>query len=603
VFEPGELKPYTAAVPVIISVYKYTAIGAAVTEVTRGTTGPDGRFTWQGSAPSANKDYHFRVQVQAPGNAKTLDVAARLAHIMGAGGGVVSESSLTVVACPSGTDSLVCAVAQAQLDWKQIYDSQIVAWGNSTQAQGFAADMAHANVPLTHPALKARWDVYSWWLGDRGIPPKDWPHLDREFTRTWKLFATIPFPRWPEIEDLFTNCCKGVPIGQGKDNARYGVASPRLYSKTWSDYFPRTDKQILKDMAAAYLLALGSIFRCMEHKIRRKAADTERTIKKMALISYAIVLVNLPWLIAAGPGGIAALATETWDFVQIMQGGSALGYGTSAAIAAAAMAAGDPALVVAALEPIINEILGTADPAVAAAIKAIYPQVVGLAMSAVGSIAGASVQQGSNVIANGASSFLDLSTIASAIAVMAVKAMAAVPKMIAAEKIEQFHDAANSMNLAAVDVLNYVAGEEVSPIFKPFLVWVVEAMGLLDLFSQAIDQFLDQFQQSLAVGDQQGGGVTVVPEEGGGGPAIAPTDPDGVPTDVNGNPLPGGEAPLTPPSGGGQVPGSPSPDMPDMPMETTTSGIGGVGGTSPVTAIGVGGGAAALLLVVGSVLS
>lgn len=602
VYEPNELKPYSGGVPVVISVYKYTATAAPATQVVTGTTGPDGKFVWQGSAPSPNKDYHFRVLVKAPGNEKTLDVPARLQTVMAAGNAQVSVSAATVVACPPGIDTFVCAVAQAQLDWKAIYDGQILAWGDSPQAQSFAADMAHANVPLEHPKLKADWPTYSWWVGDRGIPPKDWPDLDREFHRTWNLFAAIPFPQWPEIEDLFLRCCKGVPIGQGKDNARYGVVSPRLYSKTWSAYFPRTDKQILKDMAAAYLMGLGPIFKCMEHRIKQKVKETEGTIRTMAILSYATILVNLPWLIAGGAGGVAAFATETYDFIQLMGQDNAMGYGTSAVIAAAALAAGDPALVVAALEPIINELLGNVDPLTAAAIRAIYPQVVSLAVSAVASIASTSVQQGSNVVANGAAGFLDLAVIGQAIAVMAVKAIAAIPKMYAAEKISETEDAIGSMNIAAGDVLNYVAGQEVSPTFKGFLVWVVEALGLLELFDQAIDQFLDQFQDALEAGDAQGGGVTVVPEQDGGGPAVTPTDPAGVPTDVNGNPLPGGEAPLTPPSGGAAAPGSPVPEMPPMPTTATTSGIGGVGGTNPLTVVGVGG-AAALLLVAGTVLS
>jgi len=220
-------------------------------------------------------------------------------------------------------------------------------------------------------------------------------------------------------------------------------------------------------------------------------------------------------------------------------------------------------------------------------------------MSAVGSIASTSASSGSNLIVNGASSFLDMSTIGSAIAVMAVKAIAAIPKMYAAEKMESLGDALAGAQAAAHDVINFVAGEEVSPTFKPFLIWVVEALGLEDLVNEAIDDFLNQFQQAQQVGSEQGGGVAVVPEDGGGGPSVVPTNSQGQPTDVNGNPLPGGTAPETPPSGGGTIPGIAPNPMPPMPTSTTTPDMTGL---TPVTAVaGLSGATLALLLVTGAV--
>jgi hypothetical protein len=600
VYEPNELKPYTAGVPVIIFVYKNAAT-ISLTEVARGTTNSSGMFVWKGSAPPSNKDYRFRVKVEAPGNVKSTDVPARDATSAASGGGYTSKSSVTVVACPSGTDSLVCAVAQAQLDWKAIYDSQIVAWGNSTQAQSFAADMAHANVPLNHPTLRADWETYSWWVGDRWIPPKDWPALTREFKRTMSLFNAIPFPRWTGIETLFSRCARTIPIGQGKNAELYSVMSPRLYSRTWSNYFPRSDKQIIKDMAAAYMIGLQSVFKCMEHRIRQKIKETQRTMKVMSILSYGIVLINLPLLVAAGVGGIAAFAMETYDFVNMTNASnSPLGYGVTAGIAAASLGAGDPAIVVAALEPIVNEILENVDPTVAMAIKQIYPQIVRTAMQAMTSIATNAASEGSNTLSSGAASFTSMGAITSAIMVMAVKAMAAIPKMYAADRIEKLGDALAGATSAAQDLVGFVAGEEVSPTFKPFLIWVVEAMGLLELVDAAIDDFLNQFQQALESGDAQGGGVTVVPEKDGGGPTFTPTDPNGTPTDVNGNPLPGGVAPITPPSGGGTAPGVKPPETPPMPTTSTNAPVDGI---SSVTAIGTGGVTAALLLVAGSVLS
>jgi hypothetical protein len=612
--EPTELKPYAGGADVLIQIYsrrqfdQITGAPTNVTEAARGKTDVNGKYTWTGKAPTPNVDYIYRVSISIPGGtAKVVEVPARSAEAVASASGMTSRNERVVSVCPSNVDSLVCAVAEAQLDFQAIYKQQLVAWNYESAGPGrakvaaFAADTAHAHVPLKHPLLMARWDLYSWWVGDMGIPPKDWPDLIKNFDHTWEIFTAIPFPRWPGIERLFQRCAGGIPIAQGKNNERYNVHSPRLYSKTWSDYFPRTDKQISKDMSAAYIFGLQPIMLCMKHLLERKAEEVKRTARTMAIISYCVILVNLPILIGAGAGGFALVATETYDFVQIMRDDSPLGLGVSAAIAAAALASGDPALVVAALEPIIGEILADVDPTTAMAIKAVYPQVVRLAVNAVASIATTSADAGTNTIVSGASSYLDMSGIASAIAVMAVKAIAMLPKMYAAKAMEAFGDSLAGAQKAAQDVIGFVAGEEVSPEFKPFLVWAVEALGLVDLVADAVDDFLDQFQQALDSGTAQGGGVTVVPEQDGGGVAIVPTNPEGVPTDVNGTPLPGGEAPLTPPSGGSTIPGVPPPTMPPMPSTTTTSGIGGVGGVNPVgAALGVGGATVALLLVTGA---
>lgn len=604
--EPTELKPYAGGADVLIQGYNVRN-WTVVTEVARGKTDANGKYVWTGRAPAPGTEYRYKVSVSVGGGSKkTVEVLARSVYAAAAGNGMVSKSEIVVPVCPSNVDALVCAVAEAQLDWRAIYNQQLVAWNYETAGPGrakiaaFAADQASANVQLKHPALMARWDTYRWWVGDDGIPPKDWPDLIKYVDQTLRIFNAIPFPQWPGIEDLFSRCARGVPIGQGKQAERYNIASPRLYSKTWSNYFPRTDKQISKDMAAAYIIGLQPILLCMQHKIEKKIEETRRSARTMAVISYCTILVNLPLLIGAGVGGFAAFATETYDFIVMMkQGKEPLGMGVTAAIAAASLAAGDPNLVVAALEPIVGSLLEDMDPTTAAAIKMIYPQVVKFAVESVGSVAAGSVNAGSNTVVNGASSFLDMSGIASAISVMAVKAIAALPKLYAADRIEELQDSLAGAQAAAQDVIGFVAGEEVSPTFKPFLLWVVEAMGLVELVNEAIDDFLDQFQQALESGAQQGGDVAVVPEAGGGGPAVVPTDSEGTPTDATGAPLPGGEAPLTPPSGGSTIPGVPPPSMPPMPTTTTTPGMEGV---TPISAAaGVGGATLALLLVTGAI--
>lgn len=593
--EPTELKLYSGGVDVLIQMYNIKNFqpntGAPIlTEVTRGKTDANGKYVWNGQAPSPNTEYRYRVTMSVPGGStKTVDTFARLPAAAAAGNGMMSKSEIPFVACTPNVDPLVCAVAEAQASLKATTYTP-VSWNFSIAGSG---------VSFGHPAIAAHFETFKWWVTDTNIFPREWPELVKNYEQVWNIFISIPFPKWPGIEKLFQTCARAIPIGQGRDNERYSVASPYLYLNRYCEYFPRTDKQISKDMAAAYILGLQPILLCMQHRIEKKIEETKQTMKTMAIISYCTVLINLPFLMAAGAGGLAAFATETWDFIKMTTGSHPLGFGVSAGIAAAALAAGDPNLVTSALEPIVKDVLAEVDPVAAKAITMIYPQVVKLAMSAVGSIAGTSASNGSNLIVNGASSFLDMSTIASAIAVMAVKAIAALPKMYAVEKIKQLGDTLAGAQAAAKDVIGFVAGEEVSPEFKPFLIWVVEAMGLVDLVDQAIDDFLNQFQQAQQVGSEQGGSVTVIPEAGGGGPAVVPTDPAGQPTDVHGNPLPGGVAPNTPPSGGGTIPGIAPNPMPPMPTSTTTPGMTGL---APVgAAAGIGGATIALLLVTGAV--
>lgn len=584
--EPTELKPYAGGADVVIQRYSKkdfnSNTGAPnLTEVTSGKTDSSGRFSWSGNAPSPNADYKYRISISPSiDQAKIIDVPARSAADAAASNGQRTTHEVVVPVCLPNINPIICAVADARLDLL------------TSQKQQTVIEPPGPYMMLKHPRLMAHWTFFRWWVSDEGVPPKDWPAIVDNFDQTWTIFTAIPFPEWRGIEGLFQRCAAGVAIGQGRDTTRYNVvSSARLYSKTWSDYFPRSDKQIEKDMAAAYLIGLQPIFACMKDKIEAKIKDVKKTMRNMALISFAIVIVNLPMILSLGVGGFGLLATETYDFVTMMQSGKkGLGIGVTAALAAATLAAGNPDLVTAALGPIINSLMGDMDPIMATAVKAVYPQVVRVGVQAIASIAGDSAASGSANVVSGASSFLDLSGVGSVIAVMAIKALASIPKMAAAEAAKHLNSALLGAQAAAHDMLAFVSGEEVSAEFKGFLQWVVKAMGLEDLINQAIDDFLNQFQQALDSGEQQGGGVAVVPEADGGGVAVVPTNPSGTPTDVHGDPLPGGVAPLTPPSGGSTIPGVPSPAMP------STSGIGTVGSVA-----GIGGAALALLLVTGAV--
>lgn len=184
--------------------------------------------------------------------------------------------------CDTATD-LVCAVRAAQALWTQVYNQQINAWGNSPQAQGIAADNARYAVEnsLRHPTLKGRWDIYGGWMADAEIKPEEWPELVKNFEQMWAIWAAVPWPE-AELEDLFIRCAKGVKLHQDMT-----VFSPRLYVNRFSNFWPKTDEEIRRLIAATSLQNIPNIYACMEHKIRHKIRDQERKMRKWNIIGTA----------------------------------------------------------------------------------------------------------------------------------------------------------------------------------------------------------------------------------------------------------------------------------------------------------------------------
>lgn len=567
VYEPEALAPVEGAEVVVYQVHPG---GGSEWEVASGVTDEKGEFHFtedllQYAVAGSYSAGSLKFVARYGGAEATQTVRA-----LGAG-----TPPQWVVVCPPGTKAVTCEVAKAQALWKTTYEQQLRAWnyessGRPPQIASFAADMAHTvvlNEALPSDSrLASHWiDTYSWWVGDLGIPPKDWDALLDRFAQTWALFTAIPFPEYPGFPDLFQRCAKGVTLAQGKDGANYAVASPRLYSSTWSDYFPRKDEKIRKDMAAAYLIAIFSIYRCMEHRIKQKVKETQRTQRTMGILSFAVTGMLSPMLVAAGPSGVAVLGTETYQFVAQQFGPGVEAMGVTAALAAGLLAAGDTTLVVKALAPAIEEELDAMDPAAAAAVRAVYPQLVDIAGDAVTGPAG---------VGTGAQDFASLQGLGGVMAAMMIKAIASIPKMYAANRIEELGDVARGAQAAADDVYAFVEGRGVSPELAAFLQWVVDTLKLRDLFDLSIEEFLDQIQKALDVANEHGGKITIVPQDGGGGVDIVPTNADGVPIDADGNPLTGGTTSRTEP-------------VPQKPQTELYAAVG-VGGAALMTVVATG---------------
>jgi hypothetical protein len=543
VFEPEEMNGLEGA---DVQVFSVNPFDYSTTPIGSGVTNAQGRYVFQGSVAHFPHPTSFG---NAPGNIRFVVTRGDAPYnfsemsIESRNQGTNTMPSF-LVACSFTTPVLVCEVAKGRAMWMTVYAQQIAAWGDSPQGRSNAADWARSAVlnglKPTDPALQRYFHMtYSWWIGVLTIKPKEWPELTTNHHQTAQIFGSIPFPEWPGIEDYFTRCAAGIPfaIAAGPNAENYNIGNPHLYVGRFSSYFPRSSELIERDMAVAYSDGIAAILNCIIHKIKQKTKEIERSAKAMSMISMGVIVYFAPMLIAAGGvSGFAVLATEAYEFVKMQKEGTGLAtYGITAALAVAAIAAGDIDFVVAALEPAIGEAMSDMDPLAQQAVSAAMPQIIDAAADAVlgPQGIGTGLESGGGAVGGAAFS-------------MAVKLIAGIAKNYAANRIEEFQDAVVGAQTAADDVMALVEGREAGPHFKPFIEWVVEALGLLDLFNQAIDDFLDEFYDAFEAGEAQGGGVAVVEEEDGGGLAIVPTDPEGTPTDTEGTPLPGGKAPKTP---------------------------------------------------------
>lgn len=140
--EPTELRPYTDGADVRIQMYNIRNFdqrtGAPVlTDVATGKTDAAGKYVWSGQAPTPNTEYRYRVTVSVSGgSSKTIDTPARSAAAAAAGNNMMSKTEMVVATCPPNIDALVCAVAQAQVEWQSVYNQTLVAWNYSTAGSG-----------------------------------------------------------------------------------------------------------------------------------------------------------------------------------------------------------------------------------------------------------------------------------------------------------------------------------------------------------------------------------------------------------------------------------------------------------------------------------
>lgn len=595
VFEARELRPLPGArVDVFRVIYDprgYDLAGSV--RLASGTTDPNGNFLFEGNVPELDL---VRVRVSAPdGSFPPVTVESVPGR----------DSKHNVVVCISGTPDLVCEIAEKQMYFAQVYEQQLEAWnyessGSPQQIAAFAADQAHAamenQLPPRDPRLRAMWiNELSWGVIDLGIPPGDWPALIQYYQQMRRIFGSIPFPTI-EGKDWFARCARGIPLTVSKAGVNMPVANFRLYSKTYTDYFPRSDERIEKDLAARLLMNNPAIMRCIVHKVKQKVKELERTQRTMSWAALGATFLLAP--MAGGAGSLSVIATEIVTFSMSNFGASSLAAeGITAVVAASLIASGDTSLVVGALTPLVQEQIKDLDPVTQQAVIKALPTVVDAAV--------AEIAAGNPALSGGAQGFISMESIGSALGTAAVKALASIPKQVIIAEAENIEDVGKAAVRLGNDLQAWLAGEEMPPTWKPYLTWLISRLDLQAMWEDLLEDFYDWIRENF--GDE------TPPEEGSPSEEEEPVEAppaDGVPPEGEAPPEEGPpsdeEEPVEAPPGEGVPPEgdvpSEGPPTRAVPTEVTDRAAPARKPAETALAAGAIGGGAFLLLMAAGIL-
>lgn len=522
VFEPQELKAFKGA-KVTVDLFDFAHSTDPVNvpfvqqNVFSGETDADGKFYFAGQAPTPNRNYRWRLTVTpgpaGPGFPSTyVDVPARTAVAEAAANSAPEEFKVATVVCPSGTDALVCAVAQAQVSFVQLTDQALKAnhyeeSGKNPTIMAYAVTQAADFVGLTHPRLQAHLSPFKWWVGNLAIPPKAWPKLVDNYEQTVGIFNKIPFPR-PGNTDLFIRCARGIPLWK-----KMSLWQQELFI---SDYFPREDRRIQADMAFSYVVSLDGIIQCMIHRIEEKARDIARHQKTMKLIGLGVSFMLAP---IAGLAGLTSVVSDATQLLVETYTGKGLSSEQSTLVTAGvAVASADPAalekLIAAGISALTKSFGDGLSPAEQQIINTAAPKVVTAAVQdQVTGILGTSSS-------SGALDFASLYGLGSAAAAIAIKLFANMIVNSGAKSVEAF-------NKVLMDIENLPA------LMVPFVTWAINVLLLDQLFNMAAQQAGQDMGGGTATGGTPTGGTT----PGGGTVPTGGTPPTGIQLPEGGTPI------------------------------------------------------------------
>jgi hypothetical protein len=448
------------------------------TFVNEGATDAQGKYFYTATAPAPAKWHAFRVTISTGSGfsfpSKSLDV-------QGFQGNNSRTADVAFAACPSGTNDVICEVGELQVLFTSVYTQQMAAWGQGgSQAPGsVAANFAfrqgwffvHQWVPRNR-ILGKYWDVLSYGVCDLGIPPTDWPRLLDNYEQVQKIWNEIPWPSDGKTQKLFKHCANGLPIYNGQ-----AIADVRLFSQTFSNYFPREDYKIRAEMAASYLLNIHMIFQCMVDELQKEAEALRKMLARLSLFRLIAAFIFAP---LTGGAMLTLLVTETAQLVASQYTNDALigdvkgviaGVAKNASAGAVGIGAGLFAAGAALLIPLLVE---GADPTVQRIANMFGPKVAeAAARDILGDVMGSGTVSG-----QGLTSAAGLGT---AGATLAVEAMLSLISMQGIEKAQQFIAEVGQVKDFITRCSVPDENGRMCADIMPFVLWCVEAM-MLDRF-------------------------------------------------------------------------------------------------------------------------
>ncbi len=283
-------------------------------QIAGGFTGSEGRIVFEAGPVPSTQVFRYRY-VAEPGES---GVSFPPASVEGAPN---RTYTVTPTVCPYGTDSLVCDVGRKQVEFASVHGHYMREWSAN---RDLALRMAHAHIrdlPVSDSRLQQYVNYKSWGVADLGIPPTDWPEIVRNEAQMARVLESVPWPVFQgeakKIGEYFQACAMGIGITEGVDGTGLAANNWRLYSPTWSDYFPRSDAQIRHDLAARWLININPVLQCITHRIKKKAREVERSAKAFSTMALTTSLILAPML---GPvAGPSVIITEAYTHLQLTQ--------------------------------------------------------------------------------------------------------------------------------------------------------------------------------------------------------------------------------------------------------------------------------------------
>jgi hypothetical protein len=208
---------------------------------------------------------------------------------------VTKSQDLTITGYKNDLTPLAREVLRLRVLWKPQHDLMVAQWGG--QESTAVWDMTYNYVyntlgpPPEGDPLQPYWGDYVWMILDLGVPAREFDLLVERYTRVQTILANVA---WPIDLPYFRRCAQGMPITLGKDGQPLTIANWRLCSPTFSDYFPRDDKQIMQDLGLLWLANLGPIFQCVVKKVIAAQKEAKETAKTWKFVSAIIPILILP---------------------------------------------------------------------------------------------------------------------------------------------------------------------------------------------------------------------------------------------------------------------------------------------------------------------